>query len=506
MARAKAKTRVFFPAPSDTVSMPATGLPATQLLKRPAQLRAWALLGLLLLALLILVGMIWRNLERVDSLGSYVSYWHRIQIVNQGMKKALMDHLSHTDVIDRSELIALSDQVQTLVTLEGHLDPDTPAKLLAVEHALAAAGSDKETPEALQGRLLAAMANMNAVLDGEVGLREKTLSDINRSTHYEVAWASATLTAILLFSWFFLRLRILAPLQALRELLLRLAQEDFRPIETERLDPLLLPVFNSYNDMVHRLAELEEVKRLHAESLEAEVRAATRALLEQQRSLAEAEKLAAVGELAAGIAHELRNPLAGIQMSCANLRREVEDPDQAQRLDLIGAELKRMSRLLTDLIEKGKQTPAPARECRIEQLVRELVALTRYQIPSQVRLRYDVHSDLVCRLPDSNVRQALLNLVLNAAQALDGNKGEIMIRAWRDGDWLHLSVSDDGPGFSAELLQRGVRPFVSGSPQGTGLGLAIVQRVVRDIGGHLQLTNQLPKGARVVLTLPFQPA
>lgn len=485
------------------VSNPAR--PVKSLLQRPAQIRAWALLGLLLLVLAILVGMIWRNLERVDSLGSYVSYWHRIQTANQSMKKALMEHISDQSGIDDAKLRSISAQVHDLVLLDGHLDPDTPARLLSVERSLAESGEDGDAPVALKTRLLSGMALMNEVLDAEVGKREDMLEEINSDTRYEVGMASGTLTAILLFGWVFLRFRILAPLQDLRQLLMRLVEEDFRPINTERLDPLLLPVFNSYNDMVQQLAELDEVKRLHAESLEAEVRAATRALLEQQRSLAEAERLAAVGELAAGIAHELRNPLAGIQMSCANLRREVDDPDQAQRLDLITAELKRMARLLTGLLEQGKQTPAPARECKVEQLVGELVALTRYQIPPQIKLKYTVPRDLACRLPECALRQSLLNLVLNGVQAMDGKSGEILIKAWRDGDWLQVSVSDDGPGFSQEVLTRGVRPFASGRSQGTGLGLAIVQRIVRDMGGQLKLTNHFPTGGRVILTLPFQP-
>ncbi len=479
--------------------------PMKSLLPLPAQLRGWALLGLLLLVFAILIGMIWRNLERVDSLGSYVSYWHRIQTANQSMKKLLIDQIADADAIDSSKLIAISRRIHDLAEREGHLDPDTPATLALVQRLLAESGENGKAPEALKTRLLSAMAAMNSALDGEVSRREQMLEEINRATRYEVGLASGTLAAILLFSWVFFRLRILAPLHDLRELLLRLAEEDFRPIDTQRLDPLLLPVFNSYNEMVKNLGELEAAKKLHAESLEAEVRAATRALLEQQRSLAQAERLAAVGELAAGIAHELRNPLAGIQMSCVNLRSEVENADQAARLDLIIAELKRMARLLTDLLEQGKQGPAPSKKCDVATLVRELAALTRYQIPSQIALHHDVPDHLVCRLPECRLRQVLLNLVLNAAQAIDAEAGEIWIEARCEDDWLYLSVRDDGPGFSEELLQGTIRPFATSRPQGTGLGLAIVQRTVREIGGQMKLSNLSPRGACVTLQLPFRP-
>ncbi|MFM8443111.1 MAG: sensor histidine kinase [Methylococcus sp.] len=479
-------------------------LTVRSLIYHPAQLRGWALLGLLLLVLAILSGMIWRNLARLESLGSYVRYSHRIQMANLSMQNALLEHIADNQVIDTGRLQGISEQVRELVRFDRHLDPETPARLLSVERSLADPGDGSDSPEASRTRLLSAMTLMSQALDEETTRREKMLKYLSSDTRYEVAPASATLAAILLLAGLFLRHRILAPLNDLRVLLIRLAEEDFSPIETQRLDPLLRPVFNSDNDMVKRLAELEGVKRMHTQSLEAEVRAATRALLEQQRSLAQAERLAAVGELAAGIAHELRNPLAGIQMSCANLRGEVENPEHARRLDLVTSELKRMARLLTDLLERAKQSPAPARPVALSKLVSELVALTRYQIPSHIELRSEVPADLVCRLAESRLRQALLNLVLNAAQAIDSHPGNIVITAQRDHRSVIIMVSDDGPGFSQELLAGGIQTFATSRKQGTGLGLAIVQRFVRDIGGQLRLANRLPRGAEVTLQIPVE--
>jgi two-component system, NtrC family, sensor kinase len=344
---------------------------------------------------------------------------------------------------------------------------------------------------------------MHQVLDSETDQREKVLEGISRDTLAELELATGTLTVILLLAWFFMRRRILAPLHDLKQLLLNLAKEDFTPIDIRGLDPLLLPVFTSYNVMVTHLKDLEEAKRLHAMSLEAEVRSATQALLEQQRTLARAERLAAIGELAAGLAHELRNPLAGILMSCANLRNEIKDSDQAERLDLVGAELKRMTRLLNELLDQARQSPAPATHFNLAGVVRELIALTRYQIPPHIALGSEIPEDLDCRLPQSNLRQALLNLILNAAQAMGERSGGIRVRASRDGDKVLMSVEDDGPGFSDEMLKMGIRPFSTGHARGTGLGLAIVQRFAREVGGHIQLANRAaPSGAVVTLSLP----
>ncbi len=191
-------------------------------------------------------------------------------------------------------------------------------------------------------------------------------------------------------------------------------------------------------------------------------------------------------------------------MSCSNLRKEIDDPDQAQRLDLIGAELKRLTRLLNDLLDQAKHSPQATKEVNIASIVQELLALTRYQIPTHLHLESDIPESLTYRLPEGDFRQALLNLILNSAQTMGESPGTIQVKAHRTNGTLRLVVSDDGPGFSQEMLATGIRPFVSGDPRGTGLGLTIVQRFTQQVGGRVQLTNKQPHGACVTLILPYQ--
>jgi signal transduction histidine kinase len=267
---------------------------------------------------------------------------------------------------------------------------------------------------------------------------------------------------------------------------------------------VLKPVFQRYNQMVAHLAELEAAKRQHAESLKTEVLHASAALLEQQADLARSEKLATVGELAAGMAHELRNPLAGIQMSCANLQRELEDPDKVARMSLVIEELARMTRLLNELLDLGKHTPAPIEEIALYRLIDPLMALLRYQIPAHIRLHQDIPLDLRALLPASRIRQCLMNLILNAAEALGTGPGTIEVTARAlDEDHLELVVRDDGPGFDPAFLKNGIRPFATGKTKGTGIGLVMVLRFVRELGGQLTLDQNTPKGARVTLKLPW---
>jgi signal transduction histidine kinase len=336
----------------------------------------------------------------------------------------------------------------------------------------------------------------------EAALIRRIDEDTGRQLQFGIAGFVALIATSLLTYWL-LRRRIFKPLNDLSVLLQQLSSGSASAVSIHNAHPSLLPVLKSYNRLVTRLAELENEHLSRAESLESEVRSATAALLQQQGSLARAERLAAVGETTAHLAHELRKPLAGVLMGLQNLKREVRDPALAERACALFTEVERLTDLLNQSLRRAAHAPEPDKSLHLFDLVRSLLGLVRYQVPRQIRLDNQVPEDLTCRLPENRIRQALLNLILNAVQAIAERSGRITIAAQVADDVLTLSVCDDGPGFPAELLESGIRTFASYRNGGTGLGLAMVRRVAADLGGEMTLSRNKSRGACVSLALPY---
>ena len=471
------------------------------ILSRPAKFRAIAFLALLLMALAILGGMILRNFHHFETVLSYVNFSHRIQNVSVSLQQSLIDYLIERKTDSNSNTLTKAlTEIDDLITDNLYLTSSTKTNLETVKSMLT--GLNQLSHQQKNEHLINALNVMSETLDHETLQRETLLEDINLDTQTELYSALITFSLLMFGAILFFHYRILHPINDLRKLLERLTDENYTPINIDHLDPLLLPVFRSYNEMVTHLAELEDAKRLYAQSLQKEVRLATQALLEQQYSLARAERLAAVGEVAAELAHEIRNPLAGIQMAFNNLRKEINEPHQCERIDLIGAELKRLAALLTDMLNQSRHTPEIASNFDAATLINDLIRLTRYQIDEKIQLEVNIPQLLPVHMPQSGLRQVLLNLILNAAEAIEDRVGLICISAKFNQQSLQIDVTDNGPGFSQDMLDYGIRPFRTSRSRGTGLGLAMVQRFVKNIGGIIKLGNQTPNGACVSVMIP----
>jgi len=468
-------------------------------LYRPAWLPAWATLSLLFLALVLLVGLAWYSREQLQPVVRHMAQLSRLQNTGLRIQELLVAHLRAESPVDPRIRAQLQKELDAILALDNHLDAQTPAALDRARTALDALS------RAPREALILTLAEIRQVLQAETRAHDVLVKEVYGAEDLELEIALAALIAlplIALSALALMRRRILSPLDQLGRFMDQVSRGDYRELPTEDIDPVLRPLFARYNELMERLEGVEHAHVSRQRLLEQEVALATGTLLEQQRRLADAERLAAVGELAARIAHELRNPLSGMQMALKNLRHDISDPDHAERLGLVIAELDRVFTLLNDLLERARQQPEPARAVDLATVSDELVRLVRYQRPEGIRLKQEIPTHLSCRLPENGLRQTLLNLLLNARQALGERPGTIRLRARRRDDWLVLEVEDDGPGFPESLRDGRIRPFVSSRPDGTGLGLAVVRRFVAELGGHLQLNNLQPHGARVTVELP----
>lgn len=479
------------------------GAAPKHLVLRSVKVPATLVVGLLVLALAAFGVIAWRGLQHLDPVHNHLKVLTRLQETGLRLEELTVKGMNGTR-LSPEMLEPLSREIASVAALDGYLAPDTAERLGAAQTALS------DPALAPKQALLTALKQMRKVQRDETRVHDELLTQVR---HDMILEFSAAGTAVVLFGGVGLltlvaaRKRIFRPLATLEHLLALLAKRGYSFAPTEDVDPIVLPLTTSYNELVKRLIDLEEENARYRESLEQEIRAVTTALLEQHRSLAAAERLAATGEVAARIAHELRNPLAGMQMALSNIRTECRDrQDLVGRLDFVIDELRRVTGLLNGLLDQSRITPEPNVDLPIAKVVGELLSIIRYQIPRQIELSKEIPDDLVCHLPRDRFRQMLLNLVLNSAEAIGDRPGTIMIVASVADGMMNLTVTDDGPGFPGEFLSEGVGTFRTHRPGGTGLGLSIVSRLVRNLEGRMELSNVAPHGACVGLVLPCRGA
>jgi signal transduction histidine kinase len=228
-------------------------------------------------------------------------------------------------------------------------------------------------------------------------------------------------------------------------------------------------------------------------------------LQEQERDLLRAEQLAAVGHLAAGVAHEVRNPLTGIKFLVEiALRPANPTPLTADDLRLIRQEVMRIERTVQGLLDFARMSPPDPRPHDLREVVAEAAGTARGRAEAKpVSLRVDVPPERVAALVDHDQMLSLLtNLLYNAIDATPP-RGEVDVRvATVPGGTLTVEVTDTGPGIDPEVARRLFTPFATTKPTGTGLGLSVARRVARDHGGTLTAANRPGRGAVFTLTLP----
>ena len=221
--------------------------------------------------------------------------------------------------------------------------------------------------------------------------------------------------------------------------------------------------------------------------------------------MSRAEHLATLGELATGLAHEIRNPLAGIAGVIEIIGRDL--PESSPARDMVKdvrLEINQINRILNDLLETARPHPPMMMRSNLNTTVEHAVMLARQQVLSQpIKIELDKAPDLPEVEHDSGqIHQVLLNLLLNAVQAMDG-AGTVTVAIGARGDCASVSVSDTGRGIPEQQLAQIFRPFYTTRGNGTGLGLSLARRIIEEHRGRIHVTSVVGKGSRFEVLIPF---
>jgi len=244
-----------------------------------------------------------------------------------------------------------------------------------------------------------------------------------------------------------------------------------------------------YDELQKKVKELEETRNI---------------LIENQHRLLEAERLKALGEVIARVAHEIRNPLVAVGgYAMRIIRRKTEGDEDLEDLQVILEETERLETILQELLDYANPPSSPrTRLCRIEEIVERTA-----RVAVETLNRHDVRLEMSLSegLPDVQadplrIRQLLLNLVRNAGEAAPEG-GAVTLRAAVRDDCMEIEVADTGPGVPLEDRERIFRPFYTTKPDGSGLGLAVARRIAEEHGGSLECRTG--RGGRFVLCLPL---
>jgi two-component system, NtrC family, sensor kinase len=253
------------------------------------------------------------------------------------------------------------------------------------------------------------------------------------------------------------------------------------------------------------LGELNETLKQHQAELEDRIAERTAQLQESQAHVLHQEKMAAFGLLAAGIAHEVGNPLTSISTMVQMLQRHEDDDYTLNKLALVSGQLKRIQTTLRELIEFSRPASTARTRFSLGEILDEALNIAKYYKRTRGRLASPaLPADLppLVGVKDQLV-QVFLNLILNAIDATDRH-GKVELAVRREGDGALVSIRDNGCGITPEQATRLFQPYFTTKKHGTGLGLFVTRRLVTDHGGRIDFESTPGQGTTFRVWLPLE--
>ncbi|HEU4339398.1 MAG TPA: HAMP domain-containing sensor histidine kinase [Planctomycetota bacterium] len=309
-----------------------------------------------------------------------------------------------------------------------------------------------------------------------------------------------TVTLVLL-TYVLLNRMVLAPLTSIVDGSRRVSEGDYsRPIPAVARKDEVATMIQAFNSMMEKLDAYHQ-------TLQSDIRKARERITDTERKLFHAQRLSTTGTLAAGIAHEINNPLGGMMNAAEALRSgKLDAAKQSQYLELISDGLNRVKAIVQKILHFRPQAYQPVPVSLRETVERAVSFLDHKASRRGVEIQNDVEADLEPVFGDAlELQQAILNILMNAVDASESGKGKIRVSVRREGAHVYISIQDNGMGMSPEELDRCMDPFYTtkDAGEGSGLGLPVAASIVENHGGRLQVRSEKGKGTTVTLELPI---
>lgn len=278
----------------------------------------------------------------------------------------------------------------------------------------------------------------------------------------------------------------LRPLRELTERCARISEGELAPVEIKRNYGEVLALEHTFNRMVNALRDKEQL----------------------EANLRQAQRLSALGALAAGIAHDVRNPLNAIKLLSSHALDSLSEPESnrpAEQLRTIRKEVDRLEDIVSGFLALAKERELQPEPIRIDRLVEDCVRLVKAEAESRdVTLSTELAAgDLLLDVDPKQMTRAIINVIINAVEACSpGGRVRVFSRVTEDA--CQIEVRDDGPGLTKEVAERAFDPYFTTKPTGTGIGLSITRGIIEEHGGTVSLSCELGRGCIAVISLPLR--
>ncbi|MBI5044038.1 MAG: HAMP domain-containing protein [Nitrospirae bacterium] len=405
---------------------------------------------------------------------------------------------------------------------------------IAAAYQISALQNDLKQYKELMEQYSAKVANINKTsLEGEIRKTGKDIitiaEDISKAERKNLQTMLYNSQRILIFSVIFLSIlvivigqiilkMIIKPLKELEKSMEIIADGAYRDVNINSKDREIISLTNAFNKMLHEL-EL------------------------RQRHLVQSEKLASLGTLLSGVAHELNNPLSNISSSCQILMEEIKQGQGSRSkgktksppaltsnnpaflkelLSQIDEQTDRARNIVRSLLEFSRDKEFEKEHLPLKRLIKETIRFIRGQLPIKVEIEIDIPDDIAILADKQRIQQAFLNLIKNAAEAINA-EGKISIMAQKvmsagkkeegiktecqiEGDSIDIEISDTGSGIPSEVLPKIFDPFFTTKDvgKGSGLGLFIVHEIIEEHDGCIAVDSEIGKGTTFLIRLPIK--